>query len=68
MVGFLVRKKSDAINRSLQRVEALRSAVLQSVENVRGFHNESYRVEIADSIARTYDEVIRILREERTKP
>lgn len=58
---------SDAINRSLQRVEDLRRNILQSVEHVRGFNSSAKSVEIADSIARTYDEVIRILREERTR-
>lgn len=60
-------EETDAIGRSLRRIEALRNACLQSVERVRGFHGEADRVRIADLIANTYGDVIRVLREERAK-
>ena len=55
---------TDAITRSLRRIESRRAEVLRRVENVRGFHDATGRVNLADRIASEYDEVIRILREE----
>ncbi len=59
---------SDAITRSLERVEELRSSVLQSVEQTRGFYSAANSVRIADATASIYDRVIRILREEQRRP
>ena len=58
---------SDAIERALQRVESLRVAILESVERERGYYAAERRVEKADAIARAYDDVIKILREERRR-
>jgi len=59
---------SDAITRSIERIESLRAQVLRNVERDRGYPSEGVRVRIADFIASAYDDAIRILREERTKP
>ena len=58
---------NDAIDRALQRIQALRNAALQSVERDRGFYASEGRVRLADTIAKAYDEAISILREERTR-
>ena len=58
---------NEAIDRALQRIQALRNAALQSVERDRGFYASEGRVRLADTIAKAYDEAISILREERTR-
>ena len=59
---------SDAITRSIEKIEALRAQVLRNVECARGYPSEDVRVRIADFIASAYDDAIRILRVERRKP
>ena len=58
---------SDTIKRVLERIELLRRATLQNVENVRGVHGQETRVRVADTVVMAYDDVIRILREEQRR-